>query len=98
MTPTPKHTPSGFKVMSTSITGHSLLVGIEEGRPFPSFSIQMPTNISERLAHRDSCHDKLVDALKRANQDINWMLNNKKFLNPPVFDYIDAALAAVEGE
>jgi hypothetical protein len=26
--------------------------------------------------------------LERARQDINWMLNSKRFLNPDVFDYL----------
>ncbi len=36
-------------------------------------------------------------ALERAREDINWMLNNRKFLNPEVFDYIDEALLGAEG-
>lgn len=43
-------------------------------------------------------HTALVEALNKAQQDINWMLNNRQFLNQSAFDYIDAALAAVEGE
>ncbi len=31
----------------------------------------------------------LLNALERAQEDINWMINNQKFLNPDVFDYID---------
>lgn len=34
----------------------------------------------------------LVGALERVRQDINWMLNSRQFLNPEVFDYLDAAL------
>jgi hypothetical protein len=41
---------------------------------------------------------QLVEALEEARHDVNWMLNNKQFLNPFVFDYIDAALAAVRGQ
>lgn len=35
----------------------------------------------------------LREALERAKQDINWMLNSRQFLNSFVFDYIDKALA-----
>jgi len=28
-------------------------------------------------------------ALEKAREDINWMLNNRKFLNPECFDYLD---------
>lgn len=35
---------------------------------------------------------KLEEALRRAQQDINWMLNSEKFLNGWVFDYIDEVL------
>ena len=41
---------------------------------------------------------RMYEALRRAQQDINWMLNNQQFLNPSVFDYIDKALALVEGK
>lgn len=40
----------------------------------------------------------LYEALKRVEQDINWMLNNEKFLNPSVFDYIDEAIAKAGGD
>jgi hypothetical protein len=40
----------------------------------------------------------LLAALNKAREDLDWMLNNRQFLNPEVFDYIDAALAKVEGE
>lgn len=36
--------------------------------------------------------DEMVVALKKAREDINWMLNNKLFLNPESFNYIDQAL------
>ncbi len=35
---------------------------------------------------------ELLEALEKAEQDINWMLNNQKFLNPEVFDYIEETL------
>jgi len=34
----------------------------------------------------------LYEALVKAQEDINWMLNNEQFLNPEVFNYIDKAL------
>lgn len=39
---------------------------------------------------------RLYEALNKAQEDINWMLNNREFLNPEVFDYIDKAIAPVE--
>lgn len=36
---------------------------------------------------------QLREALEKAREDFNWMLNNAKPLNSFVFDYIDAALA-----
>ena len=36
--------------------------------------------------------EQLAEALRKAREDINWMLNSQKFLNSFVFDYIDAAL------
>ncbi len=38
----------------------------------------------------------LVAALRKVREDINWMLNNRKFLNPDVFDYIDKVLETVD--
>ncbi len=38
------------------------------------------------------------EALKKSREDINWMLNSQKFLNPFVFDYIDKALKQIKGE
>ena len=35
----------------------------------------------------------LLEAVEKAQEDINWMLNNQKFLNPHVFDYLDHAIA-----
>lgn len=34
----------------------------------------------------------LEEALRKAQEDINWMLNSRQFLNGFVFDYIDKAL------
>jgi NMD protein affecting ribosome stability and mRNA decay len=39
---------------------------------------------------------QLVEALEMVRQDINWMLNERKFLNPDTFEYVDVALAAHE--
>jgi len=36
--------------------------------------------------------DALTDALKHAQSDINWMINERTFLNQFVFDYIDEVL------
>ena len=41
--------------------------------------------------------DTLEAALTRAQQDINWMINEEKFLNQFVFDYIEAALNPLTG-
>jgi len=48
-------------------------------------------------AHLIAAAPRLHKALERVREDINWMLNNQKFLNPEVFDYIDEALAKAEG-
>ena len=55
--------------------------------------------------HRDARHtatelslkaeariEELEEALQKAREDINWMLNSGKFLNSFVFDYIDKVL------
>lgn len=52
-------------------------------------------NPSNPMAVAEGMKD-VVEALKRAREDINWMLNNQQFLNPNTFDYIDSSLAKVE--
>ncbi len=37
-------------------------------------------------------YHQLLDALKKAQEDINWMLNNRQFLNAESFNYIDEVL------
>lgn len=95
-----RHTPTGFKVMPTSITGQSLLVGIEEDQSFSSFSLQMSTEIAERLAYRDSCHTALVEALKLAKSYVVICKANKRYTDSAIADLvkIEEALKAVEGE
>lgn len=39
---------------------------------------------------------ELEDALQKAREDINWMLNSQQLLNPFVFDYIDKVLDKLE--
>lgn len=40
---------------------------------------------------------RALGALKNAEGDINWMLNTRQFLNWDVFDYLDSAIAEIEG-
>ena len=49
------------------------------------------------LIERQAEQIKLLrEALGKARQDINWMLNSRKFLDGFVFEYIDEALAATK--
>ena len=41
---------------------------------------------------------ELLGALKKAKEDINWMLNSRRFLNGFVFNYIDEAIAKSTGQ
>lgn len=42
---------------------------------------------------------ELLGALKKAQEDINWMLNSRQFLNRFVFNYIDESIAkATKGQ
>lgn len=45
-----------------------------------------------------SAAEDMYEALGKVREDINWMLNNERFLNPAVFDYLDKALSLVEGK
>jgi putative zinc finger/helix-turn-helix YgiT family protein len=50
----------------------------------------------------DDCPSRIVtdllDALKKAQEDINWMLNNRVLLIPEAFNYIEEAITKAEGE
>lgn len=58
---------------------------------------KMVSDMADRIEELEKQRDELISALKRAREDINWMLNSEKFLNSFVFDYIDAAIASVKG-
>jgi len=71
------------------------MVGIEHSNPILVY----------RSGHRDARHaaaemslkaeariEQLENALRKAQEDINWMLNSEQLLNAFVFDYIDEAL------
>ncbi len=52
-----------------------------------------PTFISGYLTAIEETNVKgLQEALEKARQDINWMLNNRQFLNAEQFDYIETTL------
>lgn len=40
---------------------------------------------------------EMLEALVGLREDINWMLNNRQFLSPCAFEYLDAAIAKAEG-
>lgn len=68
---------------------------LEHGEPVPETYIAALRAIAsgEAVVVPAGAGDALLrSALERARQDINWMLNNKQFLNGFAFDYIDAAL------
>lgn len=62
-------------------------------------------NHAYKEGHRDARHaaaelslkadariEELEEALRKTQEDINWMINSRQFLNGFVFDYIDEAL------
>ena len=51
-------------------------------------------NCMTAIAQRDN----LLAALEKAQEDINFMLNSRTFLNGRVFRYIDEAIQNVEGK
>lgn len=43
--------------------------------------------------------DQMLEALVKAQEDINWMINSGQLLNRFVFDYLDTAIdTAMKGE
>lgn len=53
----------------------------------------LPRNAEAVIAAARAERAELVAAIERAQQDTNWMLNNRQFLAPGVFDYLEAVLA-----
>lgn len=56
--------------------------------------------ISAQMADEKKVADaapEMLEALERAQKDINWMLNSREFLNGHVFDYIDDAIKQARG-
>lgn len=70
--------------------------------PFPTDDRPLKFCKSFRPANVDALAEenkRLRETLERARADINWMLNNKQFLNADVFDYLEQALGGkTEGE
>ena len=56
------------------------------------------------ISLRDRCdelrreRDELLLVCERAQQDINWMLNNHKFLNSEVLDYLENVIVKIKGK
>ena len=44
-----------------------------------------------------AAYRQVVEALKKAQEDINWMMNNLQLLKPHAVEYIADALAMAEG-
>lgn len=57
-----------------------------------SYFVEDMARLHAENANLRAENERLREALRRAQQDINWMLNSEKFLNGWVFDYIDDAL------
>ncbi len=39
--------------------------------------------------------EDMYKTLVKVQEDINWMLNNQRFLNPEVFDYLETAIKQI---
>lgn len=91
-----KHTPGPWVITNKTEKGIVLSEGAD------GFRIALVHNDDSGLEEADAlliaAAPDLLIALKRVREDINWMLNNEKFLNPHVFRYIDHALDKAEKE
>lgn len=85
----------GYQVESIMIVGE---IGGKSERTIAEIGCWKDRENPEADANLISAAPDQNKALERAREDINWMLNNEKFLNPEVFDYIDKALAKAEGQ
>lgn len=55
-------------------------------------------NVVFKYCPKHKAAPKQNEALLKIREDINWMLNNRQFLSPEVFNYIDEALSKAEGK
>lgn len=88
-----KHTPGPWEVYSECLSGENGDVCVAYGAYASSFIVDNPADISLIEAAPE-----LLEALKQVRKDLNWMLNNRQFLNDHVFDYIDEVIKKAEGE
>lgn len=91
-----KHTPG--KWFRKGLTVYGL-----NGSGFNRFSalVQDAHTCDEELeanAQLMAASPELLEALVKAQEDINWMLNTGQTLNGHCFDYIDATIAKATGE
>ncbi len=72
----------------------------EDGRRIAEVSREgfMRLEEAEANAQLIATAPRMYEALVKVREDINWMLNNRKFLNPNVFDYLDEATEQAEGK
>ena len=84
------YTKGDWKACATPLGGHGLMIN---GKLVADINTDCPDD-----AHLIAAVPKLYEALEKAQQDINWMLNNNSFLNPECFEYIEKALSKAEGK
>jgi uncharacterized coiled-coil protein SlyX len=48
---------------------------------------------ADRIEELEAKLAKAVQTISKVMEDVNWMLNEKRFLNHHVFDYLDTTLA-----
>lgn len=66
---------------------------LKNGQPITITEILNTLNIANKAIEE---RDRLMEALIEARKDINWMLNERRFLNGFVFNYIDKALSGIK--
>ncbi len=81
-----KHTPGPVETLAR----YCIQISSDHYQENPDFRDAVDAVLGQPIY--DAAPD-LLEALKKAEGDINWMLNNRKFLNPHVFDYIETATA-----
>lgn len=69
-----------------------------KGKQIASITPHRESEALEAIDQRDAnaalikSAPNMYEALSKAREDINWMLKNRQFLNPGVFDYLDEAI------
>ncbi len=67
-------------------------------KPIAIIQVADSREAAEQNGQLVAASPKLLRALRKVREDINWMLNEQRFLSPDTFDYIEEAMKTLDTE